>query len=373
MKILLTGGHLTPALSFIDYVSKHHSQEKLVFVGREFSQDELRQESVERYEVEKRNLPFITFQAVRLGGSFYRRPIQNLRKFFDSVKQAKKILRQQKPAVMLSFGGYLAVPLALAAKSLRIPIVTHEQTASSGLANRLIGRLADKVAVSFTETLSEFPSNKAVLTGNPLRAGVFSSRHPKPDWLPSKLNQPLILVMGGNQGSQAINQAVADSLPELTKDWIVIHQCGKPTADQPYQAILNREKQRLPKKLQSNYFIKEWIDDQDLFWLYRHAFCAISRSGANATQELAAAGVPSILVPLPNSRGNEQAKNAQWLVRAGGAVLLDQAELRASTLLKSLATMKTLEPTIRKNLNQISMPENAAEQLYEVVAGVVKK
>jgi UDP-N-acetylglucosamine--N-acetylmuramyl-(pentapeptide) pyrophosphoryl-undecaprenol N-acetylglucosamine transferase len=313
MKILITGGHLTPALSFIDYVQDQHPQDKLVFVGREFSQDALQQEAVEHYEVNKRGVPFIVFSAVRLGPVFFKQILANSRVFYLSVKQARAILKKQRPLVLVSFGGYLAAPFALAAWAMRIPVITHEQTLTVGLANRLIGRLAKKIAISFPQTAQSLPAHKTVLTGNLLRAGVFKVRHPRPKWLPEKIKLPLVLVMGGNQGSLTINKVIANTLPELLTDWTIIHQCGKPTDQHNYLEILEREKKRQPKNLQANYFIREWLDETDLFWIYNHAFCAISRSGANTTQELAAVKLPSVLIPLPHAHGDEQHKRVEPL------------------------------------------------------------
>lgn len=370
MKILLTGGHLTPALSFIDWVQAHEKTHTLVFVGREFSQDVLQQKAVERYEVEKRGVPFISFQAVRLGSQFARHFFKNIARFFASVREAQDLLRRHQPTVVLSFGGYVAVPIVCAAKLLHLPVVTHEQTFTIGFANRVIGFLADAIAVSFTQVRPWLLAGKTVVTGNPLRAGVFQTRHSRPDWLPKKMTKPIILVMGGNQGSQALSTLIQQSLPELVKEWTVVHQCGRPTTQHQWLEILQRHKNRLPLPLQQAYHIREWIDGNDLFWLYRQAFCAISRSGANSTQEFAAALVPSILVPLPAARHNEQQKNAQWLADAGGAVLLDQAVLTPATLLRSLENLKTVRSAMRDNLAALKIPADAAQRLFSVVEAV---
>jgi len=117
----------------------------------------------------------------------------------------------------------------------------------------------------------------------------------------------------------------------------------------------------------------QWIDDHDLFWLYRHAFCAISRAGANATQELAAAGLPSILIPLPTARLDEQRKNARWLVKVGGAMILEQTALNTTTLLAALKKMQTFEQSMRESLAHVRLPENAGERLYQVVVDALLK
>lgn len=371
MKILIPGGHLTPALSFIDFVRKHHPKDRIVFAGREFSQDATGQKAVERYEVEKRKIPFISFEAVRLGQSFFQHLYRHLTRFVSSVREAKSILSKHKPDLVLSFGGYVAVPFALAAKSLKIRIVTHEQTLVSGFASKLISLIANAVAVTFPESISPLLAEKTVLTGNPLREGVFKSRHPRPEWLAEKTDKPIVMIMGGNQGSRILNLAIEAALPELLADWTIVHQCGRPTNQQDSREILALAKTRLPAELQQRYYILEWIDDSDLFWLYRQAFCAISRAGANATQELAVSGTPSILVPLPLSRHNEQQKNAQWLAQSGGAMILEQRALSTQTLLESLRKLQTFEKQMRESLAVIKLPENAAERLYTVAADVV--
>jgi UDP-N-acetylglucosamine--N-acetylmuramyl-(pentapeptide) pyrophosphoryl-undecaprenol N-acetylglucosamine transferase len=288
-----------------------------------------------------------------------------------SLSEAKALLQKRKPDAVLSFGGYVAVPFALAAKMLRIPVVTHEQTMTSGFANTLIGWFARAIALSFPDSRQALFRRKTIITGNPLRAGVFETKQKRPQWLSAKLSAPLLLVMGGNQGSRVINTLVGESLSELLPHWTIVHQCGQPTADENAQEHLLRQKNRLDEALQERYYVREWIDEADLFWLYRRAFCALSRAGANSVMELAAARVPSLLVPLPASRRGEQQKNADWLMRAGGAIIIDQRILTTSTLIAALHKLKALEPTMRQNLGHISVPHNAAEQVYAVVSQTV--
>jgi UDP-N-acetylglucosamine--N-acetylmuramyl-(pentapeptide) pyrophosphoryl-undecaprenol N-acetylglucosamine transferase len=164
---------------------------------------------------------------------------------------------------------------------------------------------------------------------------------------------------------------VGSILPEILPDWLVVHQCGRPTKEVNYASILTRQKKRLSKDLQMNYFIKEWLDESDLFWLYRQAFGSISRAGANTTQELAVVGLPAILIPLPHAHGDEQTKNAEWLVNAGGAILLDQSVLQAESLIESLEKLKVLAQPMRENLSKVTLPKNAAEKLYLVAKELV--
>ena len=152
MKIFMTGAHLTPALAMIDYIQLAHPNDQLVFLGRLYSQERLKQKAVEELEVKKRGVKFIPFAAVKFVNSSVIDLILGVFTFPGTIGKARKILRQEKPDVLLSFGSYLAVPFVLAAKSLKIPVVTHEQTIAMGKANQFIANLADKVAISFPQT-----------------------------------------------------------------------------------------------------------------------------------------------------------------------------------------------------------------------------
>ncbi|MFZ5437780.1 MAG: UDP-N-acetylglucosamine--N-acetylmuramyl-(pentapeptide) pyrophosphoryl-undecaprenol N-acetylglucosamine transferase [Patescibacteria group bacterium] len=371
MKILVTGGHLTPALSYIDWLQENKPSVKLCFLGRKFSQDFLQQESVEQYELEKRKVKFIPFLATRLGPHFLTNFFQEFPKFFKSIIQAKKILQAEKISIVVSFGGYLAVPVAIAAFLSRIPIITHEQTLTVGLANKIIGYLATKVAVSFSATSQYFSAKKVVITGNLLRKGVFSKQQTKPSWL-KETKQPILLVMGGNQGSEALNELILACLPELVRDWMIVLQCGKPTNKRNYRQVFATAQSQLAEEFKNKLYVQEWLDEADLFWLYRHTKVALSRSGANATHELIVARVPSIFVPLPSSHQDEQYKNAKWLVDLGAAVLIDQQALNQTTLISALEKVVSLEEEIKNNLAQIKFSPIAPSKLHLLVEEVIK-
>jgi UDP-N-acetylglucosamine--N-acetylmuramyl-(pentapeptide) pyrophosphoryl-undecaprenol N-acetylglucosamine transferase len=183
---------------------------------------------------------------------------------------ARKILIEEKIDVFLSFGSYLAVPFALAAKSLGIPVVTHEQTVVVGKANKFIANLADRVAISYEESKNYLTRKDLVVTGNPVRAKLFAKDLKRPKWLPTTA-QNLLLVMGGNQGSFAINDLVKENLTALLGQYCVIHQCGRANKIKDSFQELTLVKQKLAKPLQNKYFIKEWIEEEDLFWIYQHA------------------------------------------------------------------------------------------------------
>lgn len=373
MKILLSGGHVTPALAMIDFIqAKYPGKHELVFVGRLFSQEKLGQKAIEQDEVGKRGVRFIPFTAPKLTKHAWLDVLRGIVVFPKSVFQAATILRREQIDVFLSFGSYFAVPFALAAKCMGVKIVTHEQTVGMGKANQCIARLADSVAISHEATRKQLASDKkVVLTGNPVRARLFAKDLKKPTWfLQEKL--PVILVMGGNQGSFAINDSIQKSLTELLTRFVVVHQCGRANALKNSFAELEAARQALPIELQDRYIIKEWIEDEDLFWLYQYASFAISRAGANTVLELSLAPLPAILIPLPATYQDEQLVNAQEMQRLGGALILSQEHMSVRTLLDSVEYMSTRSKQMRTALAKRAVHFDAAAKLYQVVLACAK-
>ncbi len=375
MKILISGGHLTPALAVIDYAQKHFPEDQFVFVGRVYSQPSLKQRSWEKPEVEKRNVPFVAFSAPKLEGQpFWRLPVI-FWQLFRATLDALKIFRRYRPNVFVSFGGFLALPLAIAAKLRGIPILTHEQTRTVGVANQWIARLATTIAVAFPETQTVFPSRKVYVTGNPVRPTLFHRHTLTPSWLPSHLpEKSLLYITGGNQGSQFINILVQAGLERILENWWVIHQCGNPTTLMNYQKILEKSRQRLPDRLQAEYFICEWITEEELSWIYKHADGVLARSGANTVTELMATGLPALFIPLPQARSDEQQLNAEVMANAGAAVILSQKDASVETFLKSLQLFKKKLRTLTRHAQELqeNFPTNATEQLYQLIHQLVK-
>ncbi|HYD35516.1 MAG TPA: UDP-N-acetylglucosamine--N-acetylmuramyl-(pentapeptide) pyrophosphoryl-undecaprenol N-acetylglucosamine transferase [Vitreimonas sp.] len=367
MKILISGGHLTPALALCDYLQQAQPDWKILFVGRTFSQDTAQQKAHEQNEVAKRGLPFFALQAPRLSGDSWWEKIQRSSQFVASVSRALKIISQEKPSVFVSFGGYLAVPIALAAWLKGVPIVTHEQTRRPGRANLFIARLAQKIAISFPETASVFPSHKVVVTGNLLRPELFKLQHPAFGDIKKQNDLPLLYVTGGNQGAKVLNDVIADGLPELIKTWRIIHQCGNATKDHDYLTQLQARKETLTTEEKARYVIREWFTTEELALIYSQATIVLSRAGANTVYELAAVKVPSILVPLPTAYQDEQQANAEWLVKLGGAKLLPQSELNQENLIKVLTMIKETTPQMTAALEKLQIPLDATAQLTDVL------
>jgi len=371
MKILIPGGHLTPALGLIDWIKQKHPKDEIVFIGRTYSQDRLKQRAVEAYEVTKREIKFIPFSAVKFGKENIFSMIVKFFKFGRSLVQSCRLLNQEKPTVLMSFGGYVALPLTIVASMKRIPIVTHEGTRVVGLANQLIFKLARKIAHAYPRLVNidqaQF-SSKMVLTGTPIRASILKTTLIKPEWLKFNQDKPILMILGGNQGSRALNDFVADNLKALTKKFVVVHQCGRPNSLANYPQQLNVISKNL-KINPNDYYVLPWIDELDLVWLYKYAAMALTRSGANTLEELIYHQLPSILVPLPHSHFDEQRLNAQHVQALGGAMVLEQSELTWANFSDQVSQILKNRNKIQQSLVQLknNQIQDSAEKIYALL------
>jgi UDP-N-acetylglucosamine--N-acetylmuramyl-(pentapeptide) pyrophosphoryl-undecaprenol N-acetylglucosamine transferase len=287
--------------------------------------------------------------------------------------QARSIVADFRPDVILGTGGYVAVPVGLAAKVCRVPLVVHEQTVRLGLANKALARVAARVAVSSEASLALLPDSarrSAVVTGNPVRPEVLSGH---PDKAVAALGLhgfdralPTVYVTGGAQGARQINQTVAAVLPWLLEHANVVHQCG-PTAVEDLAA----NAAGLPAHLTARYFLTGFVGAElpDVLAL---ADVMVSRSGAGTIAEITALGKAAVLIPLATSAGNEQAHNAAHLQQAGAAVAL-LGEVTPQALREAITPLLTdgqRRDDVARQARAHGRPE-AAERLVDVLLSVV--
>lgn len=223
--------------------------------------------------------------------------------------QARRLIRRLKPDVIFSKGGFVSVPVVLAAG--RVPVVAHESDYSPGLSNRIASRFTDKVCVSFEDTLPHVPHGRGVFTGTPIRPALYAgSRERALAFTGLSGTKPVLLVMGGSLGAQKLNELLREALPVLNETFDVVHLCGRGKNDCSCVAC--------------GYMQYEYIDRElpDLFAL---ADVVLSRAGANSVFELLALNKPSVLVPLTSaSTRGDQLLNANYFEKKGYALVLDQ-------------------------------------------------
>lgn len=358
MKILVTGAHFTPAVAVIEELKKIEPSIEIIYVGRSST---LEGDSVK--SVESQVLPFLGVKFIPIiAGRIQRRlsiyTLISLLKIPIGFIQALLVIFKEKPDMILSFGGYVAVPVVFNAWLWSIPIIIHEQTLVSGLANKFSAFFADKICVSFPE--NDFSKNeKSVLTGNPIRQEVlisdFLSKEFKQFFIQAKKDKlPVILVTGGNQGSHTINKAVEDVLLNLTKIAYVIHQTG----DSKY-----RDFDRLKAFEDGKYLVKKWIG-KDIGGILANVDLIISRAGANTLTEAAFFGKPVLAIPLPYIFQDEQYKNAKYFEELGLVTILHQSQLSGESLLKTIKNMLN---------NLVELQEKAANAKSKVIKDAAKR
>lgn len=363
IKLCVTGGHATPALAVVDAVRRNRPDWEIVWIGRSFALEGSSIPAEEYQLVREQHIRFLSISAGRLS-----RPGKIVSGFF----QAFRYCMEEKPDCIVSFGGYVALPVAVAGWSLKIPVITHEQTHGFGLANRIIARIARRICISYPESAVYFPREKTVLTGLPLRKKLF---HPsKTSSIGVAVSKPVLYVTGGSTGAASLNELLFPVVSQLTEEWSVIHQTGRVSFDHA-----TKVKQALLRENQSRYMIKPYVSEDELAWIYEHASVVIARSGANTVGELAALKKVSIVVPLPWSSYQEQQANAAWLAEAGSAVVVNQRTMTPQLLVEILHRTMRDGARYQKNADSFSLhiPRDAdmrvAKEIEKLVASCTEK
>ncbi len=366
MKLLIVaggGGHFAPALAVIDKLPKEWDY---LLVGRKHAFEGDDALSFEYQTAQKMGLPFIPLNTGRLQRKVSAHTFSSLLKIPGGLKQATQILNDFKPDVVLSFGGYVAVPIALAAKAKRIPLVVHEQTLQAGLANKLASKFANKICISWKYSEQFFPHDKLVLTGNPLRKEFFA--HADDSERRSNGKVPLLYITGGSGGAHGINLLVEGALEKLLDKYLIIHQTGNAQEFGDYDRLVDR-KLKLPEHLQKRYEVTKFIPANQVVSVMLNADLIISRSGISTVSEILYLGKPCLLIPLPYGQRNEQQTNAEFVQSTGLGETYDQDNLtpelfaeKVNEMIMNLETYKGHAMVTRELINK-----DAAEKIIEVV------
>lgn len=380
MRVLVTGGgtggHVGPALAVIQVLQRRDPQIVIRYVGSATG--------VEAKLAREAGLEFVGVASGKLRrsskGVLGLLTAANLRDAFrvpQGFFQALQAVKTFKPDVIFATGGYVSVPAVLAAAALRIPILTHEQTVTVGLANKINGRYAKRIALSFEgakDELSPALQKKAFVTGNPVREVIFAGNKGSAatrfgfDGVDECL--PCLYVTGGAQGSQILNKAIREALPTLLSQARVLHQCGERDAE-----TLQAHRKTLSEQEQHRWVVRPFIGSDEIGDAYALANLLVGRSGAGTVTEVCALGKPAIFVPLVPASGDEQTRNAQRLVEAGAALVVKQAECSGSTLLAAILPLLD-DPSRRASMGskakKLATPR-AAEDLADALLALSKK
>lgn len=348
-----TGGHLFPGIALAEEVVTRHPSNEVLFVGTA--------KGLEARVVPRAGFPLELIDVTGVKGKGALGLLRGVLRVPGAVLQSIRILRRARADVVVGVGGYASFPVVVAAFLLGIPTAIQEQNAYPGLTNRLLGKIAKAVFVSFEEAIRHFPEKKTANVGNPTRKALFEN-FLRPQTRHEKFR---VLIFGGSQGARAINAAAVEAfrrLGDLQGRLEILHQTGKADLEQTKKAYgdagIHAE-------------VVEFIDDMST--AYAWSDLVICRSGATTVAELTVCKKASILIPFPFATDNHQELNARALADKGAAMLLLQSELDGETL--SRAILRLIEdPEERRRMEReagrLGRPE-AAKEIADVCVGLV--
>lgn len=347
-KIVLTGGgtagHVTPHFALLDFF-----KEQTIHVDYIGSKG-----GIEETLVRNMGIPFYGISSGKLRRYFdlknFTDPFRIIAGFFESIRH----LKQLKPDLVFSKGGFVSVPVVMAAWILKIPVIIHESDMTPGLANKLSAPFSKKILTTFEATLQHLPASKAVFTGSPIRDDLSTgNKEAGLSFCQLTNDRPVLMMMGGSIGSVKINQVLREALPILLEEFQIIHLCGKGNLDPALSTT-------------SGYCQFEFIG-KELKDLFAATDYIMSRAGSNAINEFLYLNKPSLLIPLSRaaSRG-DQILNANEFEKKGYALVLEEESLHVDSLVASLRTLKSKRDDLidtMKNANSTSGASNVFKEL----------
>jgi UDP-N-acetylglucosamine--N-acetylmuramyl-(pentapeptide) pyrophosphoryl-undecaprenol N-acetylglucosamine transferase len=341
-----SGGHISPIRATVPDIKQSGRFSNLYWIG------------TARFEQDAAHELGMTFVKIRTG---------KLRRYFDwknvsdvfltlfAVFRCIGILWQLKPRVVFASGGFVSVPVVIAAKVLHVEVVIHEQTMAVGLANKINSIFADKILLGFEDSkkhLSTRQVARAIVVGNPVDGTLLVKDDIRKYFPISADAKKIVYVTGGSQGAAIINESVRAILPQLLAvGWCVIHQCGK-------KDIVNAKK--LERRYSGYYFAADFFRSE-LASIYQAANVVIARSGANTINELCYFEIPAVLIPLEPNNNGEQKLNAQYYVKNNIGIIIKQSELTPEVLWEAIVSLKPVQ-----------RPQRRTTKLDESKAKIVK-
>ena len=352
MKIIFTGGgtagHVTPNIAIINELDR--AKWEIHYIGSHVG--------IERELIEQIDIPYHSISSGKLRRYIDLENVKDAFRVIRGIFHARKTLKKLRPDVIFSKGGFVSVPVILAARSLKIPCIIHESDLTPGLANKLSKRFASKIFTSFEETVKYLPTSITQAIGSPIRRELLNGDKEKGLALLSfHTDKPILLVMGGSLGAVKINTTLRTHLTELTKDFQIVHLCGKGNMDPAFEDI--------PSYKQFEYVNEELAD------IFAVTDFVLTRGGSNAIFEFLALKIPMLIVPLPKeqSRG-DQILNAANFTKKGYALTLEESDNMA--LVETLATLKSSAREMKQAM-QDAYPQNALEVIIDEITMTARR
>lgn len=345
-----SAGHVTPNLALVPTLRTLDYDIK--YIGSK--------DGIEKEIINKEGIPYYEISSGKLRRYFDLKNFTDPFKVIIGIKDAYNVLKKEKPNIVFSKGGFVTVPVVIAAKLRGIPIVCHESDMTPGLANRLTIPYTTKLCVTFPESLKNVKGGKGVLTGTPIRKELLKgSREKGRRFLNFDDMKPVMMVIGGSLGSKAINGTIRESLNEITNKYNVVHICGNGNLDESLKDV---------KGYKQFEFIREELPD-----VMAVADIVVSRAGANSIFELLALKKPNLLIPLSrNSSRGDQILNAASFEKSGYSMVIQEEDLKKESLLKALDELNKNRVKYIKNMDNSTIG-NGVDAIISVIRDNTKK
>lgn len=353
-KIIMTGGgtagHVTPNLALVPKLKEKGFEIK--YIGSF--------DGIEKEIITQNSIPFYGISCGKLRRYFDVKNFTDPFKIIKGIAQAIRILSKEKPDVIFSKGGFVAVPVVIAASIKKIPVVAHESDMTPGLANKLSEPFCDKLCVTFRESLKFIKGNKGILTGSPIREEILHGDKAKGKRICEFTDdKEILLIMGGSLGSKLINEEIRKNMDNLLKKFNIIHICGKGNID---KSLINI----------TGYKQFEYVSEE-LPHFMKASDYIISRAGANSIFEFLALKKPTLLIPLSKkaSRG-DQILNSKSFEKEGYSLMLEEEAINKDILYKKILELKERKNELIKNMEK-SESKNGVESIINVILKSIKK
>ena len=350
-----TGGHIYPALAIINKIKNEEPNSEFLYIGTH--------NRMEKDIIPKYNIPFKSIEIYGFNRKHLLKNFKTLKCLFKAKKECKKIISEFKPDIVIGVGGYVTVPVISAANSLGIKTFIHEQNSIAGKANLSLANKVDLIGISFKSSMSEFPRNKTVFTGNPVSEDAINVKAAKKSEFGLDDKKKLVLIVMGSLGSSKVNEYLVNTMKYFdNKDYSVLFVTGKNT----YEDIA---KNNFP----SNVKVVPYIEN--MARILKNTDLIVTRAGASTLSEVIALNIPSILIPSPYVPNNHQYKNALDLVNNDAGVLVEEKDLKDDILVNNID--KLISDTdklnsIKNNLNKLKV-DGSATIIYNSIKKLINR
>lgn len=375
-KIVITGGgsggHISVVSGLIEGIKKRDLEvyENIVYVGGDLGMvGEEYGNSLEQKKFKSAEFKCRYIRAGKLQRKFSFTTIKLFFRTFLGFIDSFKIINQEKPDLIFSTGGFVSVPVCFVGWLRKIPIYLHEQTATVGLSNKIVGRFAQKIYLAFDSSKQYFKDSKTELVGNIVRDAVLNFNVENinkeiEDLVENNSALPLIYISGGGLGSHKINSKIFKELESLLKEYRIILQTGDNQNYKDFDKAV-KNKNNLPVELQSRFLPIKFIDENNIGYVYNKSDFFIGRAGANTVYEIAVLSKPSIFIPIPWVTNNEQYENAKVLEDIGLSKILNENLLDQISIKNELNNAMKSLPTNSFNIEELNkqFPTNAIEKI----------